>query len=154
MDEKNKNNNSGDLITVELESNVLQKGFFFSFARRNVVEALILSGLICYIISQINFTNFVMLMHMGVYGIGTFFFVARGYKNRSFVQTAQDYIHTLKTRKQLHLRGPEYVRQDIKIQEGEDSNQSIAQRFAGKAGKRLNKFMDEYGETEVSEQDD
>ena len=151
VDDKGKRQDQGELIVVNLETNVLQKGFFFSFARRNVIEALILSGAICYGISLIDFTNFVMGIHMAIYGLGTFFFVARGYKNRSFLQTAQDYVHTLKTRKQLHLRGPEYVRQDIRIQDGEDSNQSIAQQIAGKAGKKLNKFMDEYGETEVSE---
>ena len=146
-------NNSNEVATIDLESNVMKKGFFYSFATRNVVEALILAGIVCYIITSINFTNFVKTIYVVVFGGGTFFFTARGYKNRSFLQTAHDYAHVLRTRKQLHLRGSEYARQNIKIQEGEGSDLSIAQQLYEKFRKRLSKFVDEYGEEEAGEQD-
>ena len=153
MSDKKSGQTSEEIIVVPLETNVMQKGFFYSFARRNIIEGLAIAGAVCYGISYIDFTTPVMLWHMGVFGIGIFFFVARGYKNRSFLQAAHDYIHTLRTRKQLHLRGPEYVRQDIKIQEGEGADESIAKRFIGRTNKRLDKFIERYGEEEAGEED-
>ena len=148
------NNENEGFAVFSLESNVLQRGFLYSFARRNVAEALVISGSICYAIMTINFTLFVKAVYLLVFGLGTFVLIARGYKNRSFLQAAHDYVHTLKTRKQLHLRGPEYVRQDIKIQEGENADKSIAERIYENARIRLDRFVEQYGgEEEAGEGD-
>lgn len=143
----------GGVQGITLEANVLQKGTLFSFPRRNVVEAAVLCAAEAFVITGINFTTFVMCVYLAVFIPATFILTARGYKNRSFLQVAFDYAHVLRTRKRLHFRGPEYMRQDIKIQEAENADRSIAEKFIERARGGIDRFVDEYGQEEAGAED-
>ena len=140
-------------VQINIERNI-SKGFGLGnifISTRNLIEACLASGVALFIIGHINFTNSVKGFYSAVFGIGLFWLVARGYKNRSFTQIAVDYFKTVKNRKVLHLRGPEYVRQDIKLKGGsESSDETYAKQIIKWSKGRLNNFIDEYSEEEDS----
>ncbi len=135
---------------IVLEKNVLDKGYIFTIPVRNIIEGAIVTLIIIYIICSINFTTYVKVFSCLVYGTGTMFVFIRGYKNRSFIQIIQDYIHALRNRKILHLRGPEYERQDVAIKEGEGDDKSILAKWFDEVKERLRGFTEQYAEEENS----
>ena len=144
------NDNERGYVKITIERNISKGIGFVFFSTRNLIEALVTSGAAIFIICQINFTNTVKGFYCFVFGIGLFFLVARGYKNRSFTQIAIDYIRTLRSRKVLPLRGPEYVRQDIKLKgSGEGTDGTYAKKLAKWGKGKLNDFIDEYSEDET-----
>lgn len=137
-----------EIIEITIEQNV-SKGFgILPIAGRNVIEAILFTGIVISIICHINFTNIVKGFYLLIFGIGIFVSVLRGYKNRSFTQIAVDYIVTLKNRKVLHLRGPEYVRQEIKLKDTSGSDKTYAEQSVEWGKARLHSFIEKYSDEE------
>lgn len=103
------NNEQNDVI-YRITPNVIETGYFFGIPVRRWVEAIVFCVLFDLFVMAIPFTTTVHTVLIIVIDAVLFGFSLHGIHNRSIIQFAIAEWKFRKTRRVLHLRGPEYVK--------------------------------------------
>jgi hypothetical protein len=103
-------NNSQNDVIYTITPNVIETGYFFGIPIRRWVEAVGFSLLFDILMLIIPFTTTVHTVLIVVMDAVIFGFSLHGIHNRSIIQFTVAEIKFRKTRRILHLRGPEYVK--------------------------------------------
>lgn len=130
----------------DLTQNVLSKKRYKGFSHRNIVEAVIFSGIVLLIIQLIPFTTIYTLMTSIVLGSVTFYVFLKGKDGLSITQILILEFCFRRDKCVLHLRGPEYKRKggfDI----NEYENKSVAEITLERAKHALHEFVDTYSQS-------
>ena len=135
-----------------LTKNVVNRSKFLGMEKRNLVEAIIFTALVLYIVNvAIPFTPLVKIICSLVLGIFTFALNIIGIKKRSLTEILVAEIKFRQNRRRLHLRGPEYVRKRVISNYTESEDESLAERYFKLAKEYIDGFVERYGEEEDSQ---
>lgn len=140
-----------ELEQYELTRNVIQNDKILGFNKRNIAEAIIFTLMLLLIIMIIPFTTLVKTIVSIVLGLTMFFGCLYGIKRRSVTEVFFNELRFRKNRRRTHLRGPEYVKKNIRTFFGESEDESIAEHYFKLFKEYLVNFVNEYGEEEDGE---
>lgn len=133
-----------------LTKNVIESSRIMGIRKRNIVEAILFTGLILTIINIIPFTNLVKIISSIILGLFSVVLNIKGIKHRSLTEVIVAELKFRKRRRRLHLRGPEYVRQKFQSDISETEDESLAERLYRQFKSSLDEFVEQYSEEENS----
>ena len=131
----------------DLTENVLSKGKYRGFHRRNIFEAITATGIVLLIIQIIPFTPIYTLMSSIVFGCVTFYVFLKGKSELSLTQILALEIRFRHNQCSLHLRGPEYKTKGDTYINNEYENKSVVEVLWQKANESLRRFIDTYSQS-------
>lgn len=137
-----------EVVPASIIPNIIEIGNFLGIPYRNWIEAVAFTLILIAIFLLIPFAPVAKFFFCVVWGGATFMFTLRGINNRSVIQFLSDERKFQKSKRILHLRGPEYVKTkaDIKSYEGGDD-------LIGKYITRLRENVLEWAESKIDEED-
>lgn len=136
-----------DWLLTNFHSNILTKGKTHGIPHKNIIEALIAVVIIALIILIIPFTKVVTNVLLIVLCLTTFIVFIRGYKRRSISSIIKAEKQFKKNRRILHLRSPEYKKEEVKLANEEYTDESFFQSVYRLAKERIVEFVDKYSES-------
>lgn len=140
------NTNNNELFT-KLTRNVITKGKFHGIPKRNIGEAIFFTGLVGSIILAINFTDLVTIASTLVLCPLIFIICVRGFYHRSLLQILQSEYRFRRNRRELHLRGPEYVRKENRYANEETADESYIETITRVLREKLKEFVEKNSST-------
>ena len=146
-----RNPNSKNPLEYTFNKNIIGGKKIFGINTRNIIEAIISIMLAGAVITAIPFVNEVKILLLIVAVIGLGGFNLKGIRQRSVSEMAIAWFRYKKNKRELHLRGPEYVKEKKNTINAGYSDKSVAEELIGKLKKRVDRFLAENSEDEVSE---
>ena len=132
------------LEEIYIPENVLQSKRYFGFRRRNIIEAIVITGLTVYGLIQIPFVTRIKVIICVAVGIAVFLACCAGIKGFSPTELLSLMIKDSKAGKEYHLRSVKYAEKKPKFQVNEKgevyANQSYAEKTIGFVKEKIKEF--------------
>lgn len=142
MSNRNNDEDETQYQTI-ITKNVIKTGEIMGIPKRRFIEAGIAILLFAFFLFAISFTSIVRNVTLIVYGSTIVFIFIRGIHNRSVVEHLIATMRFRKTKRILHLVGPEYERLSGLTPCTKDSSKSDAERLMDYLKDKVNTFVDE-----------
>lgn len=129
-------------LEYSFNRNILPGNRIFGVGKRNLLEGIIVTLLADAVILQIPFVRDVKIVLLISISIILMIFNIRGIKNMAVTEIIVAEIRFQKNKRELHLRGPEYVREKKANYKGGYNDQSIAEQVVHAAKERIDRFLE------------
>ena len=138
--------NPENMEVFELTSNIISTGQILGMKQRNVIEGGIMTYIAIRIIGNIPFIFKVKVVLWILVSIALMIFNIRGIKGCALTEILIAEIRFRKNKRELHLRGPEYVKEKKSSYGSNYSEKSIAEEVIDWGRGHLDRFLKENSE--------
>lgn len=129
-------------LEYDFNHNIISRHRIWGVGKRNIIEGAISTIIADLIILAIPFVSEVKIVLLISVSAVVLIFNIRGICNRSVSEIIIDEIKYQNRKRELHLRGPEYVKEKTTSYGGGYSDQSIAEQAIGKIKERIDEFLE------------